>query len=64
MDAVLEPLLAMLVIIVPLMLAYVILFLQSSKAACGSPKVSAITRDDLLQKRTELSRAEEKHGAR
>jgi hypothetical protein len=64
MDAILEPLLAMLVIIVPLGLAYVILLLQSRKPACGCPKLSAMTRDDLLQKRTELSRAEEKHAAR
>ena len=54
----------MLVIIVPLGLAYVILLLQSRKPACGYPKLSAMTRDDLLQKRTELSRAEEKHAAR
>jgi hypothetical protein len=64
MDAILEPLLAMLVIIVPLGLAYVIVLLQSRKPACGCRKVSAMTRDDLLQKRTELSRAEEKHAAR
>ena len=64
MDAILEPLLAMLVIIVPLGLAYVIVLLQSRKPACGCRKVSAITRDDLLQKRTELSRAEDKHAAR
>jgi hypothetical protein len=64
MDAILEPLLAMLVIIVPLGLAYVIVLLQSRKPACGCRKVSAITRNDPQQKRTELSRAEEKHAAR
>jgi len=57
-------LLAMLVIIVPLGLAYVIVLLQSRKPACGCRKVSAITRNDPQQKRTELSRAEEKHAAR
>jgi hypothetical protein len=64
MDAVLEPLLAILAIVVPLGLAYVIVLWQSRKPACGCRKVSAITRDDLLQKRAELSRAEEKHAAR
>jgi hypothetical protein len=64
MDAILEPLLAILAIVVPLGLAYVIVLWQSRKPACGCRKVSAITRDDLLQKRTELSRAEEKHAAR
>jgi hypothetical protein len=64
MDNILEPLLALLVIIVPLGLAYVILFWQSHKSARGCRKASAMTRDDPLQKRTELFRAEEKHAAR
>jgi hypothetical protein len=64
MDNFLEPLLAILAIVVPLGLAYVIVLWQSRKPACGCRKVSAITRDDLLQKRTELSSAEEKHAAR
>ena len=52
MDAILEPLLAMFVIIVPLGLAYVILLLQSRKQGCGCRKVSAITRDVPLQRKT------------
>ena len=64
MNTILEPLLAMLAIIVPLGLAYVILLLQIRKSACCCRKASAITRDDLLQKRAELSRAEEEHTAR
>lgn len=60
----LEPLLALLVIIVPLGLAYVIVVLQSRNPARDGRKVSAITRDDLLQKGTELSRPAEKHAAR
>jgi hypothetical protein len=64
MNNILEPLLAILAIVAPLGLAYVILLLQSRKPACGCRKVSAMTRDDLLQKSTELSRAEEKYAAR
>jgi hypothetical protein len=64
MDNILEPLLAILAIVVPLGLAYVIVLLQSRKPACGCRKVSASTRDDLLQKRAELFRNEEKHAAR
>ncbi|MGA8148331.1 MAG: hypothetical protein WB870_12285 [Gallionellaceae bacterium] len=64
MDKILEPLLAILAIVVPLGLAYVIVLLQSRKPACGCRKVSATARDDLLQKGTELSRAEEEHAAR
>jgi hypothetical protein len=64
MDNFLEPLLAILAIVVPLGLAYVIVLLQSRKPACVCRKVSALTRDDPLQKRTGLSRAENKHAAR
>jgi hypothetical protein len=52
MDNFLEPLFAMLAIVVPLGLAYVILLLQSRKTACGCRKVSAITRDVPLQRKT------------
>lgn len=52
MDTLLEPLLAILVIVVPLGLAYVILSWQSRKTACGCRKVSAITRDVPLQRKT------------
>ena len=51
-DTILLPLLAMLAIVVPLGLAYVILSLQSRKPACGCRKVSAITRDVPLQRKT------------
>jgi hypothetical protein len=52
MDAILEPLLAILAIVVPLGLAYVIVLLQSRKSACGCRKVSAITRDAPRQRKT------------
>jgi hypothetical protein len=52
MDTILLPLLAMLVIILPLVLAYVIVSLRSSNPAIGCRKVSAITRDVPLQKKT------------
>ena len=46
-----EPLLAILAILVPLGLAYLILLLQSRKNDSGSCKSSAMARDDLLQKK-------------
>jgi hypothetical protein len=52
MDNILEPLLAILAIVVPLGLAYVIVVLQSRKSAFGCRKVSAITRDVPLQRKT------------
>lgn len=64
MNAILEPLLAVLAIVVPLGMAYIIVLLQSRKPACGQRKASAITRDGLLPKRMELSSAEEKYVAR
>jgi hypothetical protein len=57
MDSILEPLLAILAIVAPLELAYVILSWQSRKSTGGSRKSSATTRDDLLHKK--LFRAEE-----
>jgi len=69
MDTILDPLLAILVIVVPLGMAYAILLFQSRKPVCDcrkipARKISAITRDNLLQIGTELSRAEGKHAAR
>jgi hypothetical protein len=73
MNNILEPLLAIrvpghelfvLAIVVPIGLAYLILFLQASKPTCGGRKVSAFTRGDLLPEGTELSRAERKQAAR
>ena len=63
-NIILEPLLAILAIVVPLGLAYIILLLQARKSAGGCPKASAITHNDLLHKMAKLARAEEKHTAR
>ena len=51
MNNIMEPLLAILAILVPLGLAYLILLLQSRKNDSGSCKSSAMARDDLLQKK-------------
>ena len=64
MDTILGPLLAILAIVVPLGLAYVIVLLQSRKPGYGCRKVSAIARNDLLQKSTELPCPEEKQAGR
>lgn len=64
MNNILEPLLTILAIVVPLGVAYVIVTLQEPKPDWGFRKESAVTRDELLQKRTELSHSEEKYGAR
>ena len=58
MNSILEPLLAILAIVVPLGLAYVILSWQSRKQAGGCRKSSAITRDDLQREMVKLSRIE------
>jgi hypothetical protein len=57
-DSILEPLLAILAIVVPLGLAYAILSWQSRKQAGGCRKSSAITRNDLQRKMVKLSRIE------
>jgi len=63
MNSILEPLLAILAIVIPLGMAYVILLLQSRKPACGRWKASAaIAHNNLLHKK--LTRAEEKNTAR
>jgi len=62
MDAILEPLLAVLAILFPLGMTYVILLLQLHEPASGRRKVSA--HDDTMQEEAELSRAEEKRTAR
>ena len=59
MHDLMEPLLAILAVIVPLGLAYVILLLQSRKSASGCRKPSATPRDALLQKKTDLFRTEQ-----
>jgi len=64
MNSILEPLLAILAIVVPLGMAYVILFFQSSKSAGCCRKESAITGHDLLKKMAKLSLADEKNAAR
>jgi hypothetical protein len=63
MDTVLDPLLAILGILVPLVVAYVIVFMQARKPDSCERRTSATVRNDLLQKRKE-SRAEETHTAR
>ena len=64
MDTVWDPLLAILGIVVPLGVAYVILFFQSRHLDYGHPKVPATTRDEPQQEKAELSRAEKKQVAR
>lgn len=64
MNSILNPLLAILAIIAPLGLAYVIVLFQALNPACDYRKASAITRDDLRQEGMELTHAEEKYGAR
>ena len=62
-DTVFDSSLALLAIIVPLGVAYVILLWQARKSPCGRRKAPAITREELLQKRAELSHAaKEKYG--
>ncbi len=64
MDTVWVPLLAIIGIVVPLGVAYVILFFQSRNLDYGHPKVPATIRDEPQQKKAELSRAEKKQAAR
>lgn len=64
MDSFPNPLLAILAIVVPLGLAYLILLWQAHNPACDYRKESAITRDNLRQGGMELSHAEKKYGAR
>jgi hypothetical protein len=52
MDNILEPLLAMLVIILPLGLAYFIVFFRSRNPGFRRRNVSTITRDVPLQRKT------------
>jgi hypothetical protein len=64
MNAIMEPVLAILAIVVPLGLAYLILLWQSRKPAEDARKLSAATHDELLRKMAKLSGADEKHVAR
>jgi len=64
MSSILEPLLALLVIVAPLGLAYVILSLQARKSAGGHRKAPAILHSAQQQKRTELFRSEEERATR
>ena len=54
-----ESLFAILTIVVPLGLVYVILLWQSRHPTGGRPKSSAITRNDLQQKMAKLSHYDE-----
>jgi len=64
MNSIMEPLLAILAIVVPLGMAYVILLLQARKPTGGCRETSAIPHNDLRHKMAKLARAEEKHTAR
>ncbi len=64
MDSILEPLLAILAIVIPLGLAYVILVLQARKSAGSCRKASAITHNELSHEMAKLARADEKNAAR
>lgn len=64
MNSMLNLLLAILAIVVPLGLAYVILLWQEHNLVCDCRDEFAITCDDLRQERMKLSHAEEKYGVR
>jgi hypothetical protein len=61
---VLDPMIAFLGILLPLGLAYVILFFQSRNLDYCRTKVPAKTRDDPQQVKAELSGAEKKQASR
>jgi hypothetical protein len=63
MDTVWDPLLALLGIVIPLGLAYLMLLFQACNPDCGRRKAPAIC-DEQRQEGMELSRAEEKNAAR
>jgi hypothetical protein len=58
------PLLAVLAIVVPLVVAYVIVLMQSRRPTCSCRKELVSTVADPLQSREEFSHAEEKYGVR
>ena len=64
MSSILDPFLAILAIIIPLGLAYVIIMLQARKPPSVWLHGYAISRDDVLPEGAQPSRAEEKHAAR
>ncbi len=64
MNTIFDPMLAILGILIPLGVAYVILFIQSRYLDYGYPNVPATTRDEQRQEEVELSRAEKKQAAR
>lgn len=64
MNSMLNLLLAILAIVVPLGMAYLILLWQARNPPCDYRKESAIARDDLRKAEMELSQTEEKYGAR
>ncbi len=63
MNIVLDPLIAFLGVVVPIGLAYIILLLQSRKPCSGDRRTSASACNELLQKRTKESCAEENRAA-
>lgn len=64
MNNILAPLLAILAIIIPLVVAYVIVTLQERKPVCNCRKESASNRAAMPQNGEGLSHAEEKSGVR
>ena len=64
MDIVFDSSLALLAIIVPLGVAYIVLFFQSRYPDYGYPKALATTGDELQHERSELSRAEKRQAVR
>jgi hypothetical protein len=64
MNSLLNPLLAIIAIVVPLGLAYTILLWQAHNPVCDYRKEYRITCDELRHEEMKLSHAEEKYGAR
>jgi hypothetical protein len=64
MDSIFDPILAILAIIVPLGLAYVVIQKQVCKSLDVFPNLSAMTRKESPQEESDLSSAEKKQAAR
>ena len=64
MSNLLMPLLAVLAIVIPLVVAYVIVFMQSRRPTCSCRKETASTVAHPLQNREGFPHAEEKYGVR
>jgi hypothetical protein len=64
MNSILDPFLAILAIVIPMGLAYIVITLQARRPPSVWLNVSANIRDKLLQQGAQPSRVEEKHAAR